>query len=117
MKKIYTFLSLLIFFLFASCYKTEEFVPKNAYFTTDNTLVLYYDGEYNSDDVDLTLHSLNPSTEERKSLSIISIANDKENSKLIIKYEGTVPTGFASKIYVYKYGVYETAITVEWTKS
>ena len=117
MKKNYTILCLLIFFLFTSCYEIEEFEPGNAYFTTDNTLVLYYDGEYNKDDVRFELHTLNSATGERKSFSIISIDNDKENSKLIIKYEDTIPTGFATKIYIFKYGKYETAVTVEWPKS
>ncbi len=117
MKKKYTLLCLSIFFLFTSCYETEEFEPGNAYFTTDNQLVLYYDGKYDENYVDLTLNSLNPSTEEKKSFSIISIENDKENSKLIIKYEGTISTGFVTKLYVFKYGEYETSITVEWPKS
>lgn len=117
MKKIISLLYISLIFILTSCYEIEEFEPGNAYFTTDNTLILYYDGEYNKDDVRFKLHTLNSATEERKSFSIISIDNDKENSKLIIKYEDTIPTGFATKIYVFKYGKYETAVTVEWPKS
>ncbi len=117
MKKNISLLYISLILILTSCYKTEEFNSGNAYFTSEGTIVLYYAGEYNRDDIYFELHTLNSSTDEQKSLPIISIENDKENSKLIIKYEGTIPTGFASKIYVYKYGVYETAVTVEWTKS
>lgn len=115
MKKIISLLYISLILILTSCYEIEEFEPGNAYFTTNNTLILYYDGEYNKDDVRFELHTLNPDTGEEKSFSIISI--DKENSKLIIKYEDTIPTGFVAKIYVFKYEEYETAVTVEWPKS
>ena len=117
MKKIISLLYISLIFILTSCYEIEEFEAGNAYFTSENTIVLYYSGEYNKNDVRFELHTQNPSTNEKKSFSIISIDNDKENSKLIIKYEDTIPTGFATKIYVFKYGKYETAATVEWPKS
>ena len=116
MKKIISLLYISLILILTSCYEIEEFEPGNAYFTSEeNTLILYYDGEYNNDDVRFELHTLNPDTGEEKSFSIISI--DKENSKLKIKYEDTIPTGFVAKIYVFKYEEYETAVTVEWPKS
>lgn len=117
MKKIISLLYISLIFILTSCYEIEEFEAGNAYFTPENTIVLYYSGEYNKDDVRFELHTLNPDTEEEKSFSIISINNDKENSKLIIKYEDTIPTGFATKVYVFKYENYETAVTVECPKS
>lgn len=101
--------------LFLSCCGTEEFVPGNAYFTENNTFVLYYNGEYSEADVYFELHSLNPSTDERITHSILTV--DKSDGKLIIKYENTVSKGFITKLYVYVYGKYKTAVTVEWPKS
>ena len=101
--------------MFTSCYETEEFVSGNAYFTEDNTFVLYYSGEYDKDDVCFELYSLNPSTDERITHSILTV--DKSDGKLIIKYENTVSKGFITKLYVYVYGKYKTAVTVEWPKS
>lgn len=117
MKKNISLLYISLILILTSCYGIEKFETGNAYFTSEGTIVLYYAGEYNKDDVRFELHTLNSYTDEPKSFSIISIDNDKENSKLIIKYEGTIPTGFATKIYVFKYGEYENAISVEWPKS
>ena len=101
--------------LFLSCCGTEEFVPGNAYFTENNTLVLYYNGEYSEADVYFELHSLNPSTNERIKHSILSI--NKSEGKLILKYGDIIPNGFITKVYVYVYEKYKTAVTVEWPKS
>ena len=112
LKKYYAFLYLLIALFFGSCYGIEEFNPGTAYFTTENnTLVLYYSGEYNKNDVVFELHSLNPITDERKSSSILSV--DKLDSKLVIKYEDDIPAGFTAMIYVFIYGKFEKAITVQ----
>lgn len=117
MKKFALLFCLLSALALTSCDPIEEFEPGKAYFTADNTIVLYYSGEYDKGDVTLELHALNPGTDERLSRSITSIAADESNSKLIIEYDEPIPDGFVTMIYVFIYDVYETAVTVQTIKA
>lgn len=104
---------LLPLFLLASCEDEDSaFVPISAKFSSDNTVILLYDGYWGEQT--FKIEAYDPLTKTKREINIKrSFQPDPLKGKLYIKYSGTIEEYEVATLYVYEHSSCEAKFTIK----